>query len=77
MMRGAVGNFTHILAHLWNFQVKGPPRGYFPELTKSILEVAPRNVARAEEFFQGMGLKLVTGSRYLGGFVGESKVEKS
>ena len=25
----------------------------------------------AEEFFRGMGLKIVTGSRYLGGFIGD------
>ena len=51
---GAGGKFTHILAHLWNLQARGPPRGYFPEPTKIIFFVAPRNVARAEEFFRGM-----------------------
>ena len=30
--------------------------------------MAPRNVARAEEFFRGMGIKIVTRSWYLGFF---------
>ena len=46
-----------------------PPRGYFLEPTKSILVVAPRNVAKVEEFLHSMGMKIVTGSQYLGGFV--------
>ena len=33
---GAGRKFPHILAHLWDLQARGPPRGYFPELTKSI-----------------------------------------
>ena len=43
-------------------------RGYFQELTNSILVVAPRNLARAEDFFCSMGIKVVTGSCYLGVF---------
>ena len=67
---GAGGTFHHILAHLWDMQARAPPRAYFPGPTNSILVVAPNNVARAEEFFQGMGLKIVTRSQYLGGFIG-------
>ena len=48
---GAGGKFTHILSHLRDLQARVPPRGYFPEQTKSILVVAPRNVAQEEEFF--------------------------
>ena len=32
--------------------------------------VRPQNVLRAEVFFWGYGLKIVMGSRYLGGFAG-------
>ena len=64
-----------MFAHLRDLQARGPPRGYFPEPTKSILVVAPQNVARAEWFFRGMGLKVVMDSRYLGGFIGEIKAE--
>ena len=66
---GAGGEFHHILAHLRDIQARVPPSGYLPDPTKSILVVAPRNVARAEEFFRGMGLQIVTGSWYLGGFI--------
>ena len=45
------GKFPHILAHLQDLQARGSPRGSFPDPSKSILVVAPRNVARAEEFF--------------------------
>ena len=51
--------------------------GYFLDPTKSILVVDLRNVTRAEEFFRGMGVKIVTGSRYLGGFVGDRAAENS
>ena len=43
--------------------------------TKSILAVAPRNVARAEDFFRGMGIKIFNRSWYLGGFVGDRAAE--
>ena len=33
------GKFTHILSYLRDLQVRGPPRRYFPEPTKSILVV--------------------------------------
>ena len=66
---GAGGGFGHILEHFQYLQARGPPRGYFLDTTKSILVVAPRNVARAEKFFRGMGVKIVTGSHYLGFFV--------
>ena len=30
----------------------------------------------ADDFFRGMGIKVVTGSRYLGGFIGEGEAQK-
>ena len=74
---GAGGTLHHILAHLQGMQGRGPPRGYFPDTTKSNLILTPRNVARAEKFFRGMGMQIVTGSRYLGGFIGDAAAEKS
>ena len=67
------GKFTHILAHIWDLQVRYPPRGYFPEPTNSILVVYPWNVAQAEDFFRWMGIKVVTRSRYIGGFIREGE----
>ena len=71
-----VGKFVHIMKNIWDLQTRGLPRGYFPEQTKSILFVAPRNLSRAEEFFCGMGIKVMTGKIYPGGFISESKAEK-
>ena len=45
---GAGGTFAEVQAHFQDLQVWGPARGYYPELTKSILVVTPGNVARAE-----------------------------
>ena len=39
--------------------------------------VVPQNVARAEELFRGRGLKVMMGSRYIEGFIGEGEAEKS
>ena len=64
-----------ILDHFQDIQARGPPRGYLPEPTKSISVLVPRNVPMTEEFFQGMGVKIMTGSRYLGGFVGDITAE--
>ena len=74
---GAKGKFGHILEHFQDLQARGPPQGYFLEPTKSILVVATRNVARAEEFFRGIGMKIVTGSWYLGVFVGDRAAKDS
>ena len=39
--------------------------------------MSPRNVTREEEFFSGMGIKIVTGSWYLEGFFGDRLAEYS
>ena len=70
MTRGRGGKFGDIMAHFRDLQLRGPARGYYPEPTKSILVVAERNVPRAKEYFRRMGIQVVTGIRYLGGFVG-------
>ena len=72
---GSGGEFTNILEHLRDLQARALDRGYYPEPTKRILVVAPGNVARAEEFFRGMGLKVVTGHRYLGGYIEDRESE--
>ena len=66
---GAGGMFQQILEHFQDLQERGPARGYYPEPTKSILVVAPGNLARAEEHFRGLGIRVVTGHRYLGGYI--------
>ena len=44
---------------------------YFLDLTKSILVVYNPNLARAESLFRSKGITIVTGSRYLGGYIGD------
>ena len=66
----AGGTFRGIRQHLDNLMVRGPPHGYFLDLTKSILVVSTHNFPRAEAFFRGYGLHIVTGSCLLGGFHG-------
>ena len=73
---GAGGTFVDVQAHFQYLQARGPARGYYPEPTKSILVRAPGNVAQAEEHFCGLGIRVVTGHRYLGGFLGEVAVER-
>ena len=72
---GAGSKFEDAMAHFRDLQLRGPAQGYFPEPTKSILVVAERNVPRAKEYFHGIGIQVVTGSRYPGGFVGGRETE--
>ena len=38
--------------------------------------MAPGKVVRAEEHFRGLGIRVVAGHRYLGGFIGEAAAEQ-
>ena len=67
---GLGGTFDGIQWNLDKFIVRGTLWGYLPDTTKSILVVSPWNVPQAEELFCVYGLEIVTGSRYLGGFMG-------
>ena len=69
--------FQQILEHFRDLQARGPARGYYPEPTKSILVVAPGNVARVEEHFRGLGIRVVTGHWYLGGYIRDIEAEGS
>ena len=59
-----------------DLQARGPARGYYPDPIKSILVVAPGNVARAEEHFCEIGIWVVTRHWYLGGFLGDMLAER-
>ena len=68
--------FQQVQEHFRDLQARGPARGYYPEPTKSILVVAPGNVAQAEEHFREIGIQVVMGHRYLGGFIGDADAER-
>ena len=50
---------------------RGPAYGYFPEPSKTVLVVGPSDIQQASELFADLGIKVVTGGRFLGGFIGE------
>ena len=49
----------------------GPAYGKFPEPTKSCVVVDEHFRSEAESLFQGLGICIVSGHRYLGGFIGD------
>ena len=49
----------------------GPAYGYFPEPSKTVLVVRSSYLQKANDLFHDLGVRVVTGSRFLGGFVGE------
>ena len=55
--------------------VQEPLEGYFPEPTKSILVISPRNLSQSEAFFQRYRLQVVMGTWYLRGFFGMETVQ--
>ena len=50
---------------------QGTHKGSFPDPTKIVLVISAHNVARTHHLFCGIGLKLVTRSRYLGGYISD------
>ena len=50
---------------------RGPDYGYHPEPSKTVLVVDPSDVQQASALFSDLGIKIVSGGRFLGGFIGE------
>ena len=67
------GAFEALHDNMYNLLVRRSLQEYFPDLTKSILVVFLWNVQRAEAYLRGMGVQVVTGSRYLGVFIGDQE----
>jgi hypothetical protein len=65
----AAADFTSIKSFMERLIKLGPAYGYFPEASKIILVVSEANKAAAEVYFRDMKFKVITGSRYLGGFI--------
>ena len=76
MTLGRGGAFHQVQAHFWDLQARGPAQGYYPEPTKIILVVALGNLAQAEDHFRGLGIRVVTRHRYLGGFIRDADAER-
>ena len=50
---------------------RGPAFGYFPEPSKRFVVVGEHCKSEAEALFRDLGVIVVTGHRYLGGFIGD------
>ena len=59
--------------HAWFSQLlsSGPAFGYLPQPVKTVLVVSPSYLNQAASLSSDLGIKVVSGSRFLGGFVGE------
>jgi hypothetical protein len=68
---GVAGKFDDIRLRFCNLQEIGSDYGYFPESTKNFIIVPEHNLERAKIALDGLGFTITTGSRYLGGFIGE------
>ncbi len=51
---------------------KGPSHGHFPEPHKSFLVVSRPYELEAKEAFSAFGVTVVSGHRFLGGFIGDA-----
>ena len=69
--------FSTIEAWYAELKVMGPPLGYYPEPTKSIIMVSAESEVAAKEFFGPRGFKVSTGGHYLGSYLGESDGARS
>jgi hypothetical protein len=66
----AAADLTSIKIFMERLIELGPAYGYYPEASKNILVISEANKAAAEAYFCDIKFKVVTGSRYLGGFIG-------
>jgi hypothetical protein len=73
---GAGGRFQRIRLYFEKLQEHGPPRGYFPEPSKSVLIVEEHNKEKAEAYFKDSDWKVVTGCQCLGGFIGDKAEQR-
>ena len=71
------GKFAALHEPIKYLIVRGNLPGYSTDPTNSILVVSLRIVPSTEEYFQGMGVHMVTGSLYLGGFICDPVTENT
>ena len=56
---------------------EGPKYGYYNQVSKNVLIVAPKFVEKATAIFGDFGVQIVTGQRVLGGFIGSDLDKKA
>ena len=67
---GAGGRFDTLENCFQQLRVLGPSFGYIPQPEKFILVTSAKNVESARSKFERFGIRVVTGHRHLGGFIG-------
>ena len=53
---------------------RGPDFGYFPEPFKMFLLVSEKHRSAAQQLFGDMGVQIVPGHRFLGGYLSDDSV---
>jgi len=66
-----IGELSSVRRWFDRLLFEGPAYGYFPEPCKTVLVVQPSDMQKATDMFHDLGVKVVSSSRFLGGFVGE------
>ena len=69
----ALGKLLGILVWFRALRRIGPSYGYHPEAAKCFLIVKPEFEQIARELFESEGVQIVTGKRFLGGYVGDEE----
>ena len=65
-----LASFENLLTWFKTLVDEGPKYGYFPEPEKSFLIVHPKCVEHAKTYFKDWKINIVSGQRFLGGFIG-------
>jgi hypothetical protein len=65
-----LGKFENLIEWLNLLMKEGPRYGYYNELSKMVLIVAPQFAEEAKLTFREYGIQILTGHRLLGGFIG-------
>ena len=74
---GACANFDDLKQWLQQVVDEGPKYGYYPDPQKSFLIVHPDQIYEAKRCFEQTGLEIVTGKRYVEGFIGDETTLKA
>ena len=72
-----LGPFDSLKEWLQLLSTEGPKYGYYNQITKNVLIVAPDFLEKAHEAFHNIGVQIVTGHRVLGGFIGSDSEKET
>jgi len=65
-----IGELSSVMRWFDRLLSDGPAYRYFPEPCKTVLVVQPSDMQETTDMFHDLGVRVVSGSRFLGGFVG-------